>query len=256
VGRTDDPRIPTTLSQIDPTSIRFEVRDASQQNRASYSKLVNKDLKVRDLSIRGPLSERQKRLLEAMMGEKKVRLLQEATAHGHKGQATALFTTLNNPPCILHMHNRIALKKITVILKNGLSNALSGRLDEKLFSVGQLATLHKSTKKRFDAFVNKVKNLFNTEVWGTPFAPTHWNLPVDEREKTILTLCLDNERCKTAIDSFDRIIDFPLVPNNQPVAYKKCVDTFRCLMVKVHQKTPFSTYHHSREPLMTGTKCG
>jgi hypothetical protein len=175
-----------------------------------------------------------------MKEEKMVRLLQEAIAHGHRGRATALFTTLNNPPCILHMHNRIALKKLTVILKNGLSNALAGRLDGKLFSTGQLATLHESTKKRFDAFVKKVENLFNTEVWGTPFAPTHWNLPVDDREKKILTLCLDNERCKTAIDSFDRIIDFLLVPDNQPAAYKECVHTFRSVMVKVRQKTPFS----------------
>jgi hypothetical protein len=240
VGRTDDPRIPTTLSLLDPTSIHFDVTEASQQDRASYSKLLNNDLKVRVLSIRGPLSERQKRLLEAMKEEKMVRLLQEAIAHGHRGRATALFTTLNNPPCILHMHNRIALKKLTVILKNGLSNALAGRLDGKLFSTGQLATLHESTKKRFDAFVKKVENLFNTEVWGTPFAPTHWNLPVDDREKKILTLCLDNERCKTAIDSFDRIIDFLLVPDNQPAAYKECVHTFRSVMVKVRQKTPFS----------------
>jgi hypothetical protein len=175
-----------------------------------------------------------------MREEKKVRLLQEAICHGKKDGATALFTTLNNPPCILHMNNRIALKKLTVILKNGLSNALTGHLDGKLFSTEQLASLHESTRKRFDAFVKKVEDLFNTQVWGTPFAPTHWNLPVDGREKKILTLCLDNERCKTAIDSFDRIIDFLLVPANQPAAYKKCVDTFRCLMVKVHERTPFS----------------
>jgi hypothetical protein len=45
VGHTDDPRIPTTLSQIDLTSIHFDVTEASQQDQASYSKLVNNDLK-------------------------------------------------------------------------------------------------------------------------------------------------------------------------------------------------------------------
>jgi hypothetical protein len=68
----------------------------------------------------------------------------------------------------------------------------------------------------------------------------HWNIPMDNREKNILTLCFDNERCKTVIDSFDTIIDFLLVPANQPAEYKKCVDSFRSLMVKVWQKTPFS----------------
>jgi hypothetical protein len=36
VGHTDDPRIPTTLSRIDPTSIHFDVSNASHQDRASY----------------------------------------------------------------------------------------------------------------------------------------------------------------------------------------------------------------------------
>jgi hypothetical protein len=71
------------------------------------------------------------------------------------------------------MHNRIALKKLTVILKNGLSNALAGHLDEKLFSIQQLPTVHESMNKHFDAFVTKVEEIFNSQVWGTPYAPTH-----------------------------------------------------------------------------------
>jgi hypothetical protein len=240
LGVSDDPRIPTSMSRQDPTSIHYDVSEVSQQNRASYSKLVNNDLKQRDLSIRGALNERRKRLLEAMLEEKKIRLLQEAIEHGNRGRATALFTTLNNPPCILHMHNRIALKKLTVVLKHGLSNALAGHLDEKMFSLEEVGTLRESTKKRFDKFVSKVEALFNTEIWGTNFAPCHWHLPVDPREKTILTLCLDNERCKRAIDSFDLLIDFALIPANQPEVYKECVAHFRTLFKKLRQKEPFS----------------
>jgi hypothetical protein len=241
LGVSDDPRVPTSMSLQDPTSIHFDVSDVSQQDRASYSRLVNTDLKVRQLSVRGPLTVRQKRLTEAMVEEKKISLLQNAIAHGNKGRTTALFTTLNNPPCILHMHNRVVLKKLTVVLKHGLANAIAGHLDSKLFSVPELAGLKESMKKRFDRFVMKVEALFNTEIWGTLFAPTHWNLPVDVREKKILTLCLDNERCKTAIDYFDRLVDFLLVvPDNQPEDYKKCGATFRCLFRKLRQKEPFS----------------
>jgi hypothetical protein len=89
----------------------------------------------------------------------------------------------DNPPCILHMHNRIALKKLTVVLKHGLSNALAGILYEKMFSVPELATLRESLKKCFDRFISTVEALFNTEIWGTDFAPCHWHLPVDSREK-------------------------------------------------------------------------
>jgi hypothetical protein len=240
LGVSDDPRVPTRLSLKDTTSIHFDVRDVSQQDRASYSKMVNNDLQVRTLSVRGPLTVRQKRLIEAMIEEKKISLLQNEIAHGNKGRTTALFTTLNNPPCILHMHNRVVLKKLTVVLKHGLANAIAGHLDTKLFSIPDLAALKESTKKRFDAFVNKVEALFNTEIWGTLYAPTHWNLPVDVREKKILTLCLDNERCKTAIDYFDRLVDFLLVDDNQPEDYKKCGATFRCLFRKLRQKEPFS----------------
>jgi hypothetical protein len=46
-GVTDDPRIPTSLAfQEDPISIYFDVSEASQQDRASYSRMVNNDLKV------------------------------------------------------------------------------------------------------------------------------------------------------------------------------------------------------------------
>ena len=96
----------------------------------------------------------------------------------------ALFTTLNNPStCILHMHNRIALKFLSVIFKRGLSNAMTGLLDEKLFAPDALNRVKGSIKKRFDAFVSKVEELFNTQVWGSLFAPTHWQIPVDENEK-------------------------------------------------------------------------
>jgi hypothetical protein len=95
------------------------------------------------------------------------------------------------------MHNRVVLKKLTVVLEHGLVNVIAGHLDSKLFSIPELSCLKEFTKKRFDAFVTKVEALINTEIWGTRFAPTHWNLSVDVREKKILTLCLDNERCKT-----------------------------------------------------------
>ena len=174
---------------MDPVSIHYDVRAASRQDRNSYSVLVNNDLKVRALSNRGgDLLARQKRLRQAMIEEKKFRIIQEEVEHGNKGRVRALFTTLNNPTCILHMHNRIALKFLSVILKHGLSNAMTGLLDHKLFAPDALNRVKGSIKKRFDAFVSKVEELFNTHVWGSLFAPTHWQIPVDENEKTASTL--------------------------------------------------------------------
>jgi hypothetical protein len=74
---------------------------------------------------------------------------------------------------------------------------------------------------------------------GDAFAPTHWNLPVDVKEKKILNLCLDNECCKTSINYFDMLVNFLLVPANQPEDYKKC-GTIWSLFKKLHPKEPFS----------------
>jgi hypothetical protein len=241
VGNKEDPRILTPEGKIDPSSIHYDVRGASRQDRNSYSVLINNDLHVRSLSTRGgDLLARQKRLRNAMIEEKKFRIIQEEVEHGNKGRVRALFTTLNNPTCILHMHNRIALKFLSVILKRGLSNAMAGMLDYKLFDPETLNKVKGSLKKRFDAFRLKVEALFNTQVWGSIYAPTHWQLPVDENDKKLLPLCLDNERCKAAIQSIDTVVDFLFTDNNQPLKYKECILLFRQLFVKLRKKTPFS----------------
>jgi hypothetical protein len=241
LGNKEDPRILTSEGKVDPVSIHYDVRAASRQDRNSYSVLVNNDLKVRALSTRGgDLLARQKRLRKAMIEEKKFRIIQEEVEHGNKGRVRALFTTLNNPTCILHMHNRIALKFLSVILKRGLSNAMTGLLDHKLFAPDALNRVKGSIKKRFDAFVSKVEELFNTQVWGSLFAPTHWQIPVDENEKKLLPLCLDNERCKSALAAIDTVIDFLFTVDNQPEKYKQCISLFRELFVKLRKKTPFS----------------
>jgi hypothetical protein len=64
------------------------------------------------------------------------------------------------------MHNRIVLKKLTVVLKHGLAKAITGHMDMKLFSILELDTLKESTKKHIDAFISKVEVLYNTKVWG------------------------------------------------------------------------------------------
>jgi hypothetical protein len=241
LGNKEDPRILTSEGKIDPVSIHYDVRRASRQDRNSYSVLINNDLKVRSLSTRGgDLIARQKRLRLAMIEEKKFQIIQEEVEHGNKGRVRALFTTLNNPTCILHMHNRIALKFLSVIFKRGLSNAMTGLLDDKLFAPDAINRVKGSIKKRFDAFVSKVEGLFNTQVWGSVYAPTHWQIPVDENEKKLLPLCLDNERCKAALDSIDTVIDFLFTNNNQPEEYKQCISLFRQLFVKLRKKTPFS----------------
>jgi hypothetical protein len=99
-----------------------------------YSSLIYNDLNVRSLRARGgDLVAHQKRLRNAMSEEKNFQIIQEEFEYGNKGHVRALATTLNNPTCILHMHNGMLLTFLSVILKRGLSNSMAGMLDYRLF---------------------------------------------------------------------------------------------------------------------------
>jgi hypothetical protein len=74
---------------------------------------------------------------------------------------------------------------------------------------------------------------------GSVFAPTHWQLPVDENRKKLLPLCLDNKCCKAAIQSIDTVIEFLFTYNNQPKKYEECILLLCQLFVKLQKKTPF-----------------
>jgi hypothetical protein len=68
-----------------------------------------------------------------------------------------------------------------------------------------------SEVKCFQAYVDLVQQVFNTQIWGSDFAPTHWNMPVDPQKRIILTLCLDNECCKAAIENIDTLLKIPRI---------------------------------------------
>ncbi len=63
------------------------------------------------------LSERQQELKRRIVEEFQfVKLREQIKQHGNRGWPTALFAVLNNPQCILHMHNIIALQILTTVL--------------------------------------------------------------------------------------------------------------------------------------------
>jgi hypothetical protein len=67
---------------------------------------------------------------------------------------------------------------------------MTGPLNNMLFAPSAIKKVNGSLKKCVDAFWVKVKVLFNTEVWGSVFAPTYWQILVDENEKKLLPLSL------------------------------------------------------------------
>ena len=242
LNNKEDPRVPTEFNIKDSKSIHFDLTQCSQGDKSAYSRNVNNDLLLRGnaenvMGVR--LSERQKELRHRMVEEFKFIELRDQIEHGNRGRATALFTVLNNPPCILHMHNRIALKILTTILRHGLSNAMEGHTDDILFPMRD-PDKTPSEAHRFQAYVDAVQHVFNTKIWGSTFAPTHWNMPVDPQKRIILTLCLDNERCKRAIESIDWLLEICMRPEQQPEEYSHCFFLYRKFFVLLRQKTEFT----------------
>jgi hypothetical protein len=96
-----------------------------------YSRNVNDNLVLRGANAKNiigllRLSERQKELKKQIVEEFQYVVLRDQIEHGNRGRTTALFTVLNTPPCILHMHNRIVFKILATVLWHGLSNAMQG----------------------------------------------------------------------------------------------------------------------------------
>jgi hypothetical protein len=79
-----------------------------------------------------------------------------------------------------------------------------------------------SEAKCFQVYVDFVQQVFNTEIWGSDVAPTHWNMPVDTQKHILLTLYLDNEQCKAAIENIDTLLEICLRLDQDPQEYSHC----------------------------------
>ena len=121
-----------------------------------------------------------------MIDEQKVKLLAEEIEAGKSGQGSALFQVLFNPPCVLHMHMRIAIKIVTVLIRKGLEYAFAGALDSALFDPTDVSK--PSEKQRFDKYVKELERIMNTCILGDVFFPTTWKAPVDEKERKFYPL--------------------------------------------------------------------
>jgi len=160
------------------------------------------------------------------MKEYSIHKLRIALQHGKKINTSNLFISLHDAiPCILHLENRVGLKFFTMLLCAGLSNALSGNT----FSVMTAQGL------RFDAFFSSVNEIVNTIVIGTRFHPGQWDCPKDKAKKEVGIICLDNNRTRKIVNSFDLFVDLCIVNDNEKIQWKTSIAHYRNAM-KLLQK--------------------
>lgn len=201
IHTAEDPRYSSPSSANDVLSIHYDVGKATKNSRKEYSTHINSDLLIRQLPVNGPLIERQERLRESLVMEYKYRQLRDAVAHGRKSEAHAIVKLHETVPCILHMENRIGLKILTMLLIEGLQNALRGT------TFAGYAT----ENQRMRAFFLEIERILNTRVWGTEDNPTQWQCPRDETKKELGVLCLDNNKTRKAINNLEILYQFCIV---------------------------------------------
>jgi hypothetical protein len=227
--RTDeDPRYSRGNSNKDNTSIHFDYSqpDIGAEQRTGFTNAVSEDLLLRGLGVEGSLEERRARLKTSLEMEWLHQEIGDAIAHGNKAKVNALFTLLDTVPCILHMENRCGLKIFTMLLIEGLSNALKAVTFEDV----------NSETKRMKAFFERVEDICNTEVWGTPDSPTQWICPRVEATREVGILCLDNMKTRALLNHFESMIELCTVPGERREMWLQCVQHYKEAMELVRSK--------------------
>ncbi len=90
-----------------------------------FSELLSDELEIRSLDMTGSIEDMRAQLKEALHHELQLGQLLDQVSHC-EGVGVALFLVLQAEPCILHCENRVCHKFLTMLVKEGYSNAEAG----------------------------------------------------------------------------------------------------------------------------------
>ena len=229
----EDPRhVPLEKQKSELLSIHFDLSVATRAKRTEYAKLLTNDLLARDLEIRGTLEERQERLKASHVKEwtyhqatRVVRQFRDSK------KATALVQMMDTVPCLLHMENRMGLKLLAMILKDGLENTKNEKLE--------WLTAECESTRCLD-FIASINKAVNRHLIGTEYLPGQWRVPFDTETNQLITICMDNVRIWKVIGGLERIIDLCEVDEERLSLWKESVGHYRKSMQLVNKKTNLS----------------
>ena len=192
IPKNEDPSI-VPENNVNPLSIHFIPKE--HVDKASYSRYLNVELKLRNLPTSGNMSTRRERLKSSLIIESDVRKLTSELSHCTPKE-TACFLMINAIPCILHMELRVGLKILTMLLVEGLSNVKERNLYVEIDSLGG----------RISRFLQDVSEVVNKELLGTNENPTQWEVPYDPVKQVIGIICLENGKTRRIIEGIEKII--------------------------------------------------
>jgi len=187
------PNSSANAAKTNINSIYFEPSNEDEQDE--FVDLLMDELILRGLCPSGELQELRERLLHEVVLEHKLRQHWKKLKHCSKLE-TALIALLHKIPDILHCENRVGIKLLTMLLKEGFSNVQKG------FLFGYI----RSERERLERYAKEIENILNTIVLGDEDGTAQWCLPYDKDNKTVGGICLDNNRIRRILVEFEILI--------------------------------------------------
>ncbi|KAL7564323.1 hypothetical protein ACA910_007175 [Epithemia clementina (nom. ined.)] len=196
LNMTENPKIPSISEKNNSSSIHFVVhRGLPRQVVSEFNAKITHNLEVRKMDTStGNLEDRRKRLQTRLIEEWTYVRLKPNVEENCQRAANAIFLIMKTVPCILHAENRMGIKIFTMLLIEGLSNAL--RFAER------------GEKAAAEEFIELIELIVNMEIFGDAEHEAQWKMPLSDDRKTIGTVCMSNVRTRQVIAYIEALIDF------------------------------------------------
>ncbi|KAL7572700.1 hypothetical protein ACA910_008974 [Epithemia clementina (nom. ined.)] len=220
----ENPKIATVAATNDSSSIHFAVHSGlPRQVVSEYNAKITHNLELRNMDTStGNLEERQKQLEARLIEEwTYVRLKSNVEENGHRA-AKALFLIMKTVPCILHAENRMGIKIFTMLLIEGLLNALKGALHGE--------------RRAADEFVNLVKSVVNSEIFGDTEHEAQWQVPLCNDKKSVGAVCMSNICTRKIIGYLEALIEICVHDDDRKEIWNDCIGNDYRQMVKLLTK--------------------
>ncbi len=218
---------PMHVMRTSPNCIYYQ--PSNQDEKDDFLELLMDELILRGINPVGDLEAMRQRVKNELVMEHKLRQHLKKLEHCSKLEQ-CLILLLHKIPCILHCENRVGLKLLSMVLREGFDNAKKGLL------FGHI----RSEAERIKKYVEAIEKIFNTKILGDDDGPAQWCLPYDNENKTAGIICLDNNRIRKVMAEYEALVDLSIHDQDRSVKYKASIHHYRIAISILREKREFT----------------
>jgi hypothetical protein len=186
------------------------------------------ELMMRGLSPVGSLEALQQQLINKVETERKLWLHLKKLEHCSMVEQS-LIVLLHKIPFILHYENRVGIKLLTFILREGFDNVKEGLLFGHIQSVND----------RITAYIKEVETILNTVILVDDDGPAQWVLPYNQEKKTVGVICLDNNHIRKILNHYELLVELSVYNQARLQKHNYGMNEYQNALVILRQKREF-----------------